>query len=503
MTLAWGLFAAYLVATSWLGWLGFRQTRGFGSFAIGNGDMNPYVVGVTLAASTASAATFIINPGFIYVDGFSAWFHLVPGLCIGFFTMLTILSFRFRRIGAQSGALTIPDWIGRRYDSSAFALYFSVLALLSFAFVVLLVGGISIVMQPLLGLTNTQALALTLIFVTGYVLVGGTYAHVLTNVLQGTLMIGVSVLILASVAYVVLGQSEPIIEQLRAIDPGLVAPVKGDGQLFNDVFSIYVAGFVIGAVLVCQPHILTKALYVKDDAAVRSYLWIFCGVFTLFALLVTVGFVAHLVVPETALIDPASGAFRQDLVMTVYLKTVFPDWVFTVIAVVLLAAAMSTLDGLLVGLSTIAANDLALNLLGGGMTSEQRMKLALRISHGVLIVVAIAAFIINLNPPRLLGVFGQVGVYGLAVAASPPLLAGVIFPLPRLVPVWIASAVALAVHFGLYFGGASVFPDSPVSFANPGVTAAIATLVALPPLMIYGALAGWGQSAPAAETSSA
>lgn len=491
MNLAWSLFAVYLLATSWLGWLGYRQTRGFGSFAIGNGDMHPFVVGVTLAASTASAATFIINPGFIYVDGFSAWFHLVPGLCIGFFTMLTLLSYRFRRIGAKSGALTIPDWIGRRYQSPAFALYFSVLALLSFAFVVLLVGGISIVMQPLLGLTNVQALALTLVFVTGYVLVGGTYAHVLTNVLQGTLMIGVSVLILGSVIYVVMGQDGSVIEQLRAVDQGLVAPVKQDGQLFNDVFSIYIAGFIIGAVLVCQPHILTKALYVKDDQAVRSYLWIFSLIFTLFALLVTVGFVAHLVVPEAALIDPVSGSFRQDLVMTAYLKTVFPQWMFTVIAVVLLAAAMSTLDGLLVGLSTIAANDLALNLIGKNLPHESRMKLALRISHGVLVLVAAAAFVINLNPPRLLGVFGQVGVYGLAVAAAPPLLAGVVFASPRIAPVWLASALALVVHFSLYFLGARLLPGSPVSFANPGVTAAIATLAALPALMLFGAVSGW------------
>ncbi|MEZ5059248.1 MAG: hypothetical protein R2879_19605 [Saprospiraceae bacterium] len=55
--------------------------------------------------------------------------------------------------------------------------------------------------------------------------------------------------------------------------------------------------------------------------------------------------------------DATTGAFRRDLVMTVYLQSAFPDWVFTIISVVLLAAAMSTLDGLLVGISTITAND--------------------------------------------------------------------------------------------------------------------------------------------------
>ena len=179
------LFLVYLAGTAWLGWRGYRKTSGFGSFAVGNRAMHPFVVGITLAASVSSAATFIINPGFVYVDGFAAWFHMVIGVGFGFTLMLVILSFRFRRIGADAGALTIPDWIGKRYGSSGFALFFALINLLAFAFVVLLVGGISIVMQRLLGLSNIQALVLTLTFVTGYVFVGGTYAHVFTNMLQG------------------------------------------------------------------------------------------------------------------------------------------------------------------------------------------------------------------------------------------------------------------------------------------------------------------------------
>ncbi|MGA8204776.1 MAG: hypothetical protein WB812_09680, partial [Woeseiaceae bacterium] len=72
MIFAWVLFIAYLAGTAWLGWLGYRRTHGFGSFAVGNRAMNPYVVGVILAASVSSASTFIINPGFVFVDGFSA-----------------------------------------------------------------------------------------------------------------------------------------------------------------------------------------------------------------------------------------------------------------------------------------------------------------------------------------------------------------------------------------------------------------------------------------------
>ena len=375
-----------------------------------------------------------MNPGFVYVDGLSAWWHLAPGLVVGICLMLFLLSPRFRRIGAASRALTIPDWIGKRYGSRAFALYFAVLSLLSFAFVVLLVGGIAIVMQQLLGVSNTAALVITLVFVTGYVFIGGTYAHVLTNLLQGGLMIVVSLLVLGSCVWLLLSHDGAVISALRASDPHLLDWVKPDGALFGDPFTVFVAGTVIGAILACQPHILTKALYVDSDRAVRHYLWIFTGVFTLFALLVSVGFVAHLVVDPAALQDPATGALRQDLVMTVYLKSVFPPWLFTVIAVVLLAAAMSTLDGLLVSLSTITANDLVLNLLPAQTTEAERLRLAMLAGRAILVVIAVAAFLINLSPPRLLGIFGQVGVYGLAAALTPALLLGVLRAKPPLGP---------------------------------------------------------------------
>ncbi|PHN06530.1 sodium:solute symporter family transporter [Flavilitoribacter nigricans] len=487
MILAWTLFSVYLAGTAWLGWLGHKKTDDFGSFAIGKGDLSPVQVGVTLAAATASAATFIINPGFVYVDGLAAFMHLGLSVYLGFVSMLILLSFRFRKMGEEMKALTIPDWIGKRYGSKRFSLYFALINLLSFAFIVLLVGGISIVMQKLLGVSNVTALLITLIFVTSYVLFGGTYAHVFTNMFQGFLMIFVTLIVLAS-GLSLMWESGDFWTQLTAQNANLLSWINPDSKLFNDVFSTYVAGFCIGAALVCQPHILTKALYVKTDRDVRRYILVFSVVFFLFTLLLLAGFWAHTSVPPEQLVDPATGAFRQDLVMTAYLQHAFPDWLFTIISVVLLAAAMSTLDGLLVGISTITANDLVLNLIdktGAGKLSESRkMEIAFRASHIVLIVIAVLVFLVTLNPPKLLGIFGQVGVYGLVLAAVPPLLAGVLFQKTNIRLVWSMSVVALVVHFGLYFWRQDLFPDSRLAFGNPGLTAAFGLMFSVIPTLL-------------------
>lgn len=488
MTLAWTLFIIYLVFTTWLGWVGFKKTKDFSSFAIGTGDLKPYQVGITLAAATASAATFIINPGFIYVDGLAAFMHYGISVYFGILCTLFFLSFKFRELGEKMKALTIPDWVGKRYKSKGLSLYFSIVNLLSFAFIVLLVGGVSIVMQKLLGVNNVTALLITLIFVTGYVLMGGTYAHVYTNMFQGMLMIGVSLLVVFS-GITVMSEFPDYWEFIRQKDENLLKWVNPSSRLYSDYFSVYISGFLIGGALVCQPHILTKALYVKTDDAVRKYIYVFAGVYILFTLLLLAGFWAHGIVDPVSLTDPATGSFRQDLVMTVYLEQAFPDWLFTIISIVLLAAAMSTLDGLLVGISTITANDLVLTLVekfrNGKMTSEEELKLAYRVSHIVLIILAVLVFFVTLNPPELLGIFGQVGVYGLVVAVVPALVLGVMYEHVEKNVVWIASIAGLLVHGGLYFYGRSLFPDSNLAFANPGLTAAIALLVIMIPSILF------------------
>jgi SSS family solute:Na+ symporter/sodium/pantothenate symporter len=104
----------------------------------------------------------------------------------------------------------------------------------------------------------------------------------------------------------------------------------------------------------------------------------------------------------------------------------------------------------------------------------------------VLVVIAVAAFLVNLDPPRLLGIFGQVGVYGLAVAAAPPLIAGVLFRDTSVGLLWAASAGALAVHLGLYLYGSELLPGVELTFANPGVTGTIGAIVGIVPVLLGG-----------------
>ena len=112
------------------------------------------------------------------------------------------------------------------------------------------------------------------------------------------------------------------------------------------------------------------------------------------------------------------------------------------------------------------------------------MRTAYRASHLVLILLAVSVYVVNLHPPNLLGIFGQTGVYGLVLATVPPLLTGVLFEKVSMPLVWIASLAAIGIHFGLFFYGQTLFPNSGLAFGNPGLTGAIALLITNVPVML-------------------
>jgi sodium/pantothenate symporter len=468
--LTWALFLVYLVLTAALAWLGHRRTHDLRTYAIGGGDMSPLVVGVTLAASIASTATFVINPGFVYVHGLAALMHLGVAVGLGLITGLLAMSVGFRRFGARSRAVTLPAWVGERYRSRGLAVLFAGVNLLSLSFVVLIVGGVSIVMQENLGLTNVEALVLTVGFVFSYVLIGGTYAHAYTNTFQGLVMLVVAIIVIASGLPLFGHGLGHFADQLRAADPNLTKLVNPASPLFGSFFSVYVSGFVIGFALVCQPHILTKALYVEDDRTLWKSLAIAIAIGLVFSGMLLVGLYARVAdLPREAFLDPATGVFRQDRVLIAYLSATFSPGTLALVTVALLAASMSTLDGILVALSSIVANDLVLPLWGRRLPADPARRAAFghRASQLVLVVMGVAAFAIALHPPRLLGIFGQVGVYGIVAAATAPILFGIAFPRLGARAALTAALVGLGLHFGLYAGGAS---------ANPAVCATWALL---------------------------
>ena len=167
---AWSLLSIYAAITAYLAYRGWRRTRSMEGFALGNRDISPLLVGLSLAAQLTSVATFIVNPGLVYAYGLSAILGMGVAAALGIMVGITVLSKGFRRSGQQMSVLTLPGWFGSRFGSRPLQVGFALLSLALITFVVLILVAMAYVLMHMLGVPGWAALLGIIAFVFGYVL---------------------------------------------------------------------------------------------------------------------------------------------------------------------------------------------------------------------------------------------------------------------------------------------------------------------------------------------
>lgn len=486
MALAWTMFAVYVVVTLGLAWLGQKKTTSLASYALGDGKMHPVIVGLALAASMTSTATFVINPGIVYAYGLSAVLGYGIAASAGLVLGVVLLSKGFRRYGAKTTILTVPDWIGRRYGDERLTVFYALINLFLVAMVVLICYAMAGLLQATLGLPELVgarsfevALAITIVFVFSYVFFGGTFAHAYTNTVQGGVMIVVALALIGS-GWDELGAAP--LTRLAAIDPNLATAVHPESILFRHLFEVFGANFLIGFALALQPHFLIKTLYVETDRDVTRYLTVAVGVGLLFNLVLLTGIYARL--EGSGFIEQyiAAQGTGIDGVIPAYILQTFSPATGVLISIAILAAGMSTLDGILVALSAIFANDIYLRLRRGAELDEQsRMQAAFKAGRYSLIAIGVLAYALSIkqhyDKEFSVMIFAQEGIYALLASTFVPVLFGIFDrDLPKQVVV-LASLVALAVHFAFRYGELSILTSA--DYTNPGLTATYALVASL------------------------
>lgn len=461
----------YVIGIIILTILGKRKHLTIESFSIGTKTVNPIMVGLSLAVGMTSAATFVINPGLVYLYGFSGFLGYGVAAPLGIFLALIFMSKKFLKIGESSKVLTVPQWIGERYQSKSFMIFFAFLSFLQITFAVLITVGITIVIANSLELRYELVLALVLIFSIGYLMFGGGVNVLLfSNTLQAIFMIITAILFLISGPLLRGFNPVTLFTKLKEIDPNLVSIVNPKSQLFRDLFEVFVANFLVGIAIICQPHIISKALYLKSERDLNKYLTTVVIVGSLFFLVLFTGLYARVLLEGEIL--------KPDQSISKYINTLFPPFALAVVTLGILSAGFSTLDNIMVVLSSIfSVNILKEFLLRLKIfDDEDKLKKFLLISSKpFLIILALIIYFLSLdqiyNPKLSVAIFAQNGVYGLFVTTFWPIFLGLFnlkFPKPA---VLIASLIALLTHFGFYYFQITKYHN------NPGMTAALALLL--------------------------
>lgn len=458
---------------------GSRKTGNMSDYALGSMHFSPAFVGLSLAASMTSAATFIINPGLIGTYGISGFISYGLVLPVAAVISLVLLTKGFRKFGSQVAALSLAQWMGKRYQSEGFSLFFAFLSLLLITFIVLICVGITQVLSKALQVEPIWVLLGVISFVFGYMMFGGANSMVYTNALQAFAMLIVAIILIGSGYEHFESGIAGFLDKLKAIDPALAKTTNPASPLFRDYFEIYFTQAVVGIAVVCQPHILTKSLLLKEEKDVNKYLLVGTTVQFLFFLVVIAGLYARIQYPDMTI---NGNTIAPDALISTYVVHKFSVGVGLLVIFGLVSAGMSTLEGLIQSLSTTITSDIVLKIsLQGFKNRLLKDNNAIKVNKLIILLLAIVSFYFSyrqiVSPNMSVAIFAQNGVYAYFSCAFVPVLFGMFLPRAPKIAVIAASLTALIVHFSIYYVGITPYMQGAVR--NPAIASSLAIVSSL------------------------
>ncbi len=340
--------AAYLSLLAYHCWTAKRETHGLDDYLIGGRRLGGWVIGLSFYATFVSTNSFVGHAGKSWDAGL-IWY--VKGVVIVLCCYLAwyLVAPRFFTRALEYKSLTVPDFLGRRYDSPALRrLSAIVIFMAAVVYLVAVYKGSALALQQFLGLNYHAAAVAIFLVVTTYTLAGGFRSVVLTDAVQGLLMaIGAVVLIIA-VLYQG-GGVTAILGNIHSQDPDLVS---WQGKM--PILAILGLALAGGMKMLVDPRQISRIYGLRDKKAL-GVARIVAPLLMLvtYLCLLPIGALAHALIPADAIND-------SDLVMPYLLGTVevLGPVLSSFMLLVLLAAALSSLDFVLLVAASSVGRDI-------------------------------------------------------------------------------------------------------------------------------------------------
>ena len=378
-------------------------------YFLGGRQLGGFILAMTMIATYGSASSFIGGPGVAYTQGLGWVLLSMAQLATGYFVLM-ILGKKFAIYARKYNAVTLVDFLKGRYQSKWVVLLSaaSIIIFLFSAMAAQWVGGARLI-ESLTGLTYTAALFIFAASVMVYVVIGGFRAVALTDAVQGVVMfVGTLILLIATV--IAGGGISNIITELTAENPNLITPYGFDGGLT----PLYVSSFwiLVGVGVVGLPQITIRAMSYKNAKAMHRAIII--GT-------IVVGFIMlgmHLIGVFARPIIP--GIKVADTVMPLIAMEVLPAWLAGIVLAAPMAAIMSTVDSLLLLVSSAVVKDVYLNYIKPDASNQTVKKLTLSVTT----ILGVLVFLMALSPPDLIIWLNLFSFGGLEAAFIWPVVLG-------------------------------------------------------------------------------
>lgn len=395
----------YLGIMAFIGWYAGRKTNNIGDFFVLSGKAGVVVSGIAYFSTQFSMGTFLGTPGTIYGVGYAGMAISVPGAVFCMILPALLIGRKLITLGHKYGFLTMADYLTDRYHSKNMS---GVLGVMMLFFLVPMMGaqiiGAGVIVHVFTGLPEWVGVVGMGIIVILYCMTGGMKGAMMTDVIQGSLMIATAVVTFI-VSIVMGGGFSNINHTLQSMNEAYLTFPGANGYM---PWTYYISNIVLWSFFTMgQPHLFTKFFAMKDHKTMFKAI-----------LLGTAGMFFSATLIEWAGVNGIASIQnieKADQIIPMILQRGMNPFLASIFIAGIVAAGMSTIDGILVTTTGAVTRDIYQKIINKNATDENVMKL----SKVVTVIIGIVVICFGVFQPGSIFEINLFAFSGMAIFVVP------------------------------------------------------------------------------------
>ena len=395
----------YLGIMAFIGWYAGRKTNNIGDFFVLSGKAGVVVSGIAYFSTQFSMGTFLGTPGTIYGVGYAGMAISVPGAVFCMILPALLIGRKLITLGHKYGFLTMADYLTDRYHSKNMS---GVLGVMMLFFLVPMMGaqiiGAGVIVHVFTGLPEWVGVVGMGIIVILYCMTGGMKGAMMTDVIQGSLMIATAVVTFI-VSIVMGGGFSNINHTLQSMNEAYLTFPGANGYM---PWTYYISNIVLWSFFTMgQPHLFTKFFAMKDHKTMfKAILLGTAGMFFSASLIEWAGVNG---------IASIQNIEKADQIIPMILQRGMNPFLASIFIAGIVAAGMSTIDGILVTTTGAVTRDIYQKIINKNATDEAVMSL----SKVVTVIIGIVVICFGVFQPGSIFEINLFAFSGMAIFVVP------------------------------------------------------------------------------------
>ena len=475
-----GMLVVFFAVTIAIGLYCRKHSTDVNGFVLGGRSVGPWLTAFAYGTSYFSAVVFVGYAGqFGWKYGIAATWAGIGNALLGSLMAWAFLGRRTRVMTQHLDSATMPQFFASRFNSKALKLAASaIIFIFLIPYTASLYNGLSRLFGMAFDIDYSVCVIVMAVLTAIYVIAGGYMATAINDFIQGIIMIGGIIAVIAAV----LNSQGGFLEALNKLGQVSDPAVSETPGVFASFFGPDPAG-LLGVVILTSlgtwglPQMVQKFYAIKSEQAINKGMIIS----TIFAAIVAGG--CYFLGGFGRLFDVNVAKEGFDAVIPTMLSGL-PTILIAVVVVLVLAASMSTLSSLVL----TSSSTLTLDFIKGNLVKkmdEKKQLLTMRALIVVFILISVVLAIVQYKSSvtfiaQLMGVSWG----ALAGAFLAPFLFGLYWKTATRASVWCSFIFSTVVMLGNIVAK-PLFPTILQSPINAGAFCMIAGLIIVPVVSLF------------------